>query len=263
MGRCVACRNQTQNFCHVHQEFVCVDCLVDAPGHARCHVGAYRDWVNDSSYPWPPKCVICSEELVSDDGVSRLFCLAIVEDSCLANKPPEDGQCPHCETSMIPSSTDKNSIASHLRSKLKDLPWVKKIAPNIGQPPPERGEPIGTTTNAKGDVTIDFGISGIQERAHGDKVSAQRRGDVPEIDVDDKQQKAQQEKARRLLMSSMRFFRTHRRQIFLISILLLLVTISVLIVKTTIQTSTAAQAQRREDILRFRDEASGRRNPRF
>jgi len=233
MGRCVGCRSQTQNFCHVHQEFACVNCLVDAPGHARCHVGAYRDWVNDSSYPWPPKCVICSEELVSDDGVSRLLCLAIVEDSCLASKAPEDGQCPHCEvrlpekalnstrlhqfesqdapcptcsqTSMIPSSTDKNSIASHLRSKLKGLPWVKKIAPNIGQPAPERGEPMGTVTNAKGDVTIDFGAPGIQERAHGDKVSAQKRGDVPEIDVDDKQQKAQQEKARRLLMSSMRY----------------------------------------------------------
>uniref|UniRef100_A0A7S2ZKC9 ZFPL1-like B-box zinc-binding domain-containing protein n=1 Tax=Rhodosorus marinus TaxID=101924 RepID=A0A7S2ZKC9_9RHOD len=205
MGRCVGCRKQTQNFCHVHQEFVCVYCLVDARGHARCHVGSYRDWVNDSSYPWPPKCVICSEELVSDDGVSRLLCLAIAEDSCLANKAPEDGKCPHCETSLIPSSTDTNSIASHLRSKLQDLPWVKEIAPSIGQPPPERGEPIGTTTNAKGDVTIDFGVSAIQERAHGDKVSAQNRGDVPEIDVDDKQQKAQQEKGRRLLMSSMRY----------------------------------------------------------
>eukprot|EP00189_Rhodosorus_marinus_P010347 CAMPEP_0184738052 /NCGR_PEP_ID=MMETSP0315-20130426/792_1 /TAXON_ID=101924 /ORGANISM="Rhodosorus marinus, Strain UTEX LB 2760" /LENGTH=263 /DNA_ID=CAMNT_0027205597 /DNA_START=48 /DNA_END=839 /DNA_ORIENTATION=- len=263
MGRCVGCRSQTQNFCHVHQEFACVNCLVDAPGHARCHVGAYRDWVNDSSYPWPPKCVICSEELVSDDGVSRLLCLAIVEDSCLASKAPEDGQCPHCETSMIPSSTDKNSIASHLRSKLKGLPWVKKIAPNIGQPAPERGEPMGTVTNAKGDVTIDFGAPGIQERAHGDKVSAQKRGDVPEIDVDDKQQKAQQEKARRLLMSSMRFFRIRRRQIYLISIILVLVTISVLIVKTTVQASADAQARRREEIHRFINQASEKRDSRI
>lgn len=74
MGRCLGCKKQTQNFCYVDQEFVCPSCLITTNVHGRCVVGSYRGWVQDSAYKWPPSCVICSEDILTDQGIQRLPC---------------------------------------------------------------------------------------------------------------------------------------------------------------------------------------------
>ncbi|KAJ8903433.1 hypothetical protein NDN08_004541 [Rhodosorus marinus] len=262
MGRCIGCRKQTQIFCYVHQEFVGLECLVGSLGHARCYVGSYRGWVQDSSYPWPPKCVVCSKELMSDDGVTRLTCLAIVEDSCLMNRAPGDGKCPHCETSLVPPRTDGGAIAQDLRIKLKDVPLVNRLSPNIEILTPEQGDPFSARG---GDVAIEIGagantkISSTGVQKYVDSESVHQSGIVPELDEDDKQLKAQKERGRRTFMSALRFFRTHRRGMFFIFVVLVCVAISVGVIRAAISQGTA-NVERRRDAARAFQETT--RNPR-
>lgn len=51
-----------------------LNCLVVLGKQWKCVVGTYCVGVQASSYLWPPKCAIC-EEVASDDGVVRLWCL--------------------------------------------------------------------------------------------------------------------------------------------------------------------------------------------
>eukprot|EP00186_Timspurckia_oligopyrenoides_P004662 CAMPEP_0182448530 /NCGR_PEP_ID=MMETSP1172-20130603/27878_1 /TAXON_ID=708627 /ORGANISM="Timspurckia oligopyrenoides, Strain CCMP3278" /LENGTH=393 /DNA_ID=CAMNT_0024645439 /DNA_START=39 /DNA_END=1220 /DNA_ORIENTATION=+ len=123
MGRCAECRKQTQNFCFVHQEFICPASLVASDAHDLCVVGSYRKWVQDSAYPWPPQCSMCSNEIKTDENVIRLTCLHILHAKCLVESPPPQGACSICRAIVVPPPNDTTPLAQKLRAQLSDASW--------------------------------------------------------------------------------------------------------------------------------------------
>mmetsp|Transcript_29246 Transcript_29246/g.113452 ORF Transcript_29246/g.113452 Transcript_29246/m.113452 type:complete len:186 (-) Transcript_29246:474-1031(-) len=179
------------------------------------------------------------------------------------NLVPPDGQCPHCETCLVPPPTDAGAIAQALRTKLKDVPWVNKFSSSIEGFIPEQGDPVSVSDN---NVVIEMGAGANTKRSSTgvqklvDRESVHQSGIVPELDEDDKQLKAQKEKGRRIFISALRFFRAHRRETFFLFVVLLCVLISVSVIRAAISQGTANVDRRRDAARAFQETTRSPRN---
>mmetsp|Transcript_9133 Transcript_9133/g.27483 ORF Transcript_9133/g.27483 Transcript_9133/m.27483 type:complete len:332 (+) Transcript_9133:107-1102(+) len=192
MGRCTDCKQQTQNFCYVHQEFVCVKCLLASRTHGRCVVGSYRSWVEDSAYVWPPKCVICSEEVEDNHRVTRLECLDVAHDNCLKTKVPDDHACPKCKTPLYPADSSSNPIADNLREVLKDAPWRRTDPPAGNQHDDVGTQPADQSANPEKPDSVAVNVSNLEpeDTTSSGKMADQQASEAPERHVISKSRQA-------------------------------------------------------------------------
>ncbi|CAN8061775.1 unnamed protein product [Agarophyton chilense] len=132
MGRCGTCRSHTQHFCFVHQAFVCDTCLVaNESVHTRCVVRTYRNFIEDSSYVWPPVCSACANPLDVDGDNVRRTCLHVEHAVCIENSKPPDHKCPACQAPLLDNQS-ASQIAHVLSIRLRNmLTSTRSSAPTI------------------------------------------------------------------------------------------------------------------------------------
>jgi len=174
MGRCGDCRKQTQNFCFVHQEFVCPASLAATDIHDRCVVGSYRKWVQDSSYIWPPKCPICDDELKTDDELVRLTCLHVSHLECMKSNPPAQLACPICMTPLVPQPNDQSPLALKMQKQLADAPWFPSPLSPDELPPAVGTEDASFVSEDKAEqsVPLESQNAEIEEKITHEKPAA-------------------------------------------------------------------------------------------
>mmetsp|Transcript_4972 Transcript_4972/g.12369 ORF Transcript_4972/g.12369 Transcript_4972/m.12369 type:complete len:290 (-) Transcript_4972:126-995(-) len=135
MGIC-RCRKRTDLFCFVHKKHVCTSCICEQ--HEDCVVKTYLEWLQDSDYAFPPKCLVCQKDIQANDAL-RLSCLELAHPSCIdtlalslpANTAQAGYTCPSCSKPLVPPPSDLSPLAETVRSHIRKSAWADRVYPSL------------------------------------------------------------------------------------------------------------------------------------